>query len=506
MGLLGFDWTTVALFVFIFALSMKLYQHLVGGAHNIPPGPRGFPLVGYVPQLLKSIKDGSHPYNLYMELGEKYGPVFTVWLGPLPGIIVNGYDAVHEMFVKRDQDFMDRPGKFIFLLRELLGTDRGVVFHSYGQKWKNTRKFAMQSLRDFGVGKASLEDTIYEEAGYVISEFASQNQNPFNPRRHLKQAVSNIICSINFGNRFDYNDERFQSILDNNDAITSSPLLFAPENAYPILAKLPGSVHSTVIAAINNIRTTIQGIIDEHKSTFDADNIRDFVDYYLKEAKEREERKSNEPESAMSDNHLFQLLVDIFNAGTETTSTTLQWLLNYLINYPEIQKRVHEEIDRVVGDKRPTLKDRADLPFSEAVIHEVQRLANVVALCVPHTPLKETTFHGYTIPRKSMILANLWSVHHDEKYWPNPKKFDPDRWIGEDGKFVKKEAFIPFSEGRRVCLGQQLAQMELFVFFVTLLQRFRFQAPDGETPSLVATFGVSRAPKVFEMVAISRHS
>ncbi|XP_053552904.1 cytochrome P450 2U1-like [Bombina bombina] len=172
----------------------------------------------------------------------------------------------------------------------------------------------------------------------------------------------------------------------------------------------------------------------------------------------------------------------------------------------EEKEKVQAEIDAVIGrDRPPSLTDKAQMPFTEATIMEVQRMTVVVPLSVPHMASDTTVFQGYTIPKGSVVLANLWAVHRDPKVWEKPNDFNPSRFLDEHGQILKKEAFIPFGIGRRVCMGEQLAKMELFLMFVNLMQMYKFNFAD-ETfkPMLEGRFGLTLAPYPFEIKITSR--
>ena len=141
---------------------------------------------------------------------------------------------------------------------------------------------------------------------------------------------------------------------------------------------------------------------------------------------------------------------DLFVAGTDTTATTLKWAILYLMLHPDIQRKIHEELDMVIGRERmPTLEDRKVLPYTEAVLLEIQRIATIVPLSVPHSTAYDTKLAGYDIPAGTFILSNLWAVHHDPKVWKDPEEFKPERFLNEDGTaVVQREELIPFSIGK----------------------------------------------------------
>ena len=137
--------------------------------------------------------------------------------------------------------------------------------------------------------------------------------------------------------------------------------------------------------------------------------------------------------------------MDLFRAGTETTSCSLRWLILYMIRYPDVQKKCQEEVDRLVGESRMiALSDRVDMPYLDATIHELLRLANVTPAALPHDVREDTILSSYKIPKHCLVFANFYSVHMNEDHSENPKEFRPGRWIGKDGKIIKKDAFLPY--------------------------------------------------------------
>uniref|UniRef100_A0A673CL79 Cytochrome P450 2K1-like n=1 Tax=Sphaeramia orbicularis TaxID=375764 RepID=A0A673CL79_9TELE len=152
-------------------------------------------------------------------------------------------------------------------------------------------------------------------------------------------------------------------------------------------------------------------------------------------------------------------------------------------------------------------RDRKNLPFTDAVIHETQRLANIVPMALPHKTSEDVTFQGYFIKKGTTVYPLLTSVLYDESEWEKPYSFNPAHFLDKDGKFVKRDAFMPFSAGRRICLGESLARMELFLFFTSILQHFRFTPPPGvkeEDLDLTPQVGFTLSPSLHKICAVCR--
>ncbi|XP_014667028.1 PREDICTED: cytochrome P450 2U1-like [Priapulus caudatus] len=396
----------------VLAVSFLLAYRWLRFPRNLPPGPAGAPLIGYVPWL------GKHPYLTFTELTRTYGDVFTCWFGPVPVIAVNGFEATQELLVTRGHDFMDRP--IANAMAVILESDKGIVFNPYGDKWRKLRRLTLSALRDFGMGKASLEEKVLEEMEAVTEEFMATQAKPFNPKRIFKNAASNVICSINFGSRYQYTDPKFQQLLDFNDFFFSQPVQGGIETFLPFLAplflRIPGSRFHKLLAGSKQLEGFINEIIEEHRNSYDESNIRDFIDIFLKYTMDAEKESPNMKECEFTTDNLFHMIMDVFGAGTETTATSFAWLFLYMTAFPDVQRKVQQEIDEVIGQgRRPCLKDRERLVYMDAVVR-VQRHATCT-IHSPHRAVEDTTFRNYNVPRAAMIMVNLWSVHRDGRYW-----------------------------------------------------------------------------------------
>lgn len=220
-------------------------------------------------------------------------------------------------------------------------------------------------------------------------------------------------------------------------------------------------------ADIRDLLNAFQEEIDDHRSTFDENDIRDFTDAFIKEVKE------SGSDDAFCDQTFNNYLSDLFQAGTETTSTTINWAILCCGHYPIHQERIAQEIDDVIGDSTPTMKQCERMPYTCAFIHEIMRHRTLVPLSVMHQTNEDSTLLGYHIPKNTTICPNLWSVHFDPDYFKDPEKFMPERFLDSGGRFVPSSHVIPFSMGPRVCLGEQLARMEIFIFLTNIIRKFR---------------------------------
>ncbi|XP_019936473.2 cytochrome P450 2J4-like [Paralichthys olivaceus] len=502
-GLFGFSVSSLWLWQDVRSLLLFTLVFLVIAAclrtrrpSGFPPGPRVLPLVGTMFSL-----DFNNLHREITKLAEKYGNVYSLKMGSSWIVVLNGLDALQEGLLTNGNILADRP--LIPLHTDVL-PDLGIIFTN-GYLWKQQRQFALFTLKYFGVGKKSLESTIQDEFNYISREIAVHDGKPFNPHMIMNNAVSNIICSLVFGHRFEYGDEKFVTMMKLIDKATQieGSIWAQLYNGFPMLMRrLPGP-HHTLQKIYGEMVKLMKIEINQHKKDWDPAEPRDFIDCYLTEI--QKSKKDDKEDAGFNENNLVMCSFDLFGAGTETTSTTLRWALLYMTKYPEIQEKVQAEIDRVIGQSRqPCMEDRADLPYTDAVIHEVQRMGNIVPLGLPHFANRDLQLGGYKLPKGVTVIPNLTSVLFEKNKWETPYTFNPGHFLNEKGRFVKKAAFIPFSAGKRVCLGENLARMELFLFFTSFMQHFTFSMPPGVEPNLKPRVSVILSPQHYEICATLR--
>ncbi|XP_044539315.1 cytochrome P450 2F2-like, partial [Gracilinanus agilis] len=246
-----------------------------------------------------------------------------------------------------------------------------------------------------------------------------------------------------------------------------------------IMSFLPGP-HHQIFRNYLKLEAFVNNRVAQNRSSLDPAHPRDYIDCFLIKM----EQEKNNPQSHFNSQTLSKTAVNLFFAGTETVSSTIRYGLLILLKHPDVEARLHKEIDEVIGPNRPpTMEDRVKMPYMDAVIHEIQRFADIVPMSVPHTVTRATTFRGYHLPKDLNIIPLLCTAHFDHTQFKDPEKFDPGHFLDKEGKFKKNDAFLAFSAGKRLCLGEGLALTELFIFLTSLLQRFSLSL-DGPRDAL----------------------
>lgn len=358
------------------------------------------------------------------------------------------------------------------------------------------------------MGKNILAEKIQEEVQCYVNVLVDLQGKPSDIRVMTNLSMSNIVCSVIIGQRFQYNDEIFQDLMNTIDDIVSD---FGASNYatfIPAIRYMPGDLFK-IKRMQSSVKKVMKLFVNKfvqskaHEGT--EDGTRDnFIAAYIAEWQQK--IKSGEP-TTMDEEHLTKIIWDLFNAGTETAATTLLWCLLYVLNNPQIQDKIYAEIEAEIGTERtPSIKDKPKLVYLNAFIMESQRLASVASLSLPRTNDSEMTIGKYTIPKGTYIIPNLDSVCFDKKIWGSDADIlRPERFIDEDGKLKNPEEFIPFGIGRRVCPGEAWAKMTLFLYLSTMFQRFKFLSPNPLSPPRADyIFGLDVCPVPFEVSIVDR--
>nr|XP_004669716.1 cytochrome P450 2E1 [Jaculus jaculus] len=492
MAVLGI---TIALLVWVATLLLISIWKQIHSSWNLPPGPFPLPILGNVFQL--DLKDVPKSFT---RLADRYGPVFTLHLGSRRIVVVHGYKAVREVLLNYKNEFSGRGDIPVFQEYK----NKGIIFNN-GPTWKDVRRFSLSILRDYGMGKQGNEKRIQREACFLVEELKKTQGQPFDPTFLIGCAPCNVIADILFHRRFDYNDkkgQRLMSLFNENFYLLSTPWIQLYNNYAGYLRYLPGS-HRKVMKNVSEIKAYALERAKEHLQSLDPSCPRDVTDCLLTEM----EKEKHSQESVYSMENIAVTLADLFFAGTETTSTTLRYGLLILMKYPEIEEKLHEEIDRVIGPSRsPSVKDRLEMPYMDAVVHEIQRFINLVPSNLPHEATRDTMFRGYVIPKGTIVIPTLDSLLYDNQEFPDPDKFKPEHFLNENGKFKYSDYFKPFSAGKRVCVGEGLARMELFLLLSAILQHFNLKSlvePKDIDLSPV-TIGFGSIPPQYKLCVIPR--
>uniref|UniRef100_A0A8C6UY86 Cytochrome P450, family 17, subfamily A, polypeptide 2 n=1 Tax=Neogobius melanostomus TaxID=47308 RepID=A0A8C6UY86_9GOBI len=399
------------------------------------------------------------------------GPLFSMQLGPHFTLVVNSYDLAKEVLLTRGRDFAGRPKMVTTELLTRGGKD--IAFCDYSALWKSHRRLVHSALSLFGEGGQSIF-------------LGSVGSRAFDPSAAVTRAVTNVVCTLVFSATYRRDDAELKEVIDYNNGIVETIARGGLVDLFPWLQRFPSRSLTKLKQCITVRDRLLQRKLDQHKGDGGVDP-RDLLEALLRG---QEGQKSE----VISDDHVLMTAAETFGAGVETTSTTLLWIIAYMLHHPEVQARAQRELEEQVGLERPVrLSDRTRLPYVEAVIQEGLRIRPRQP--GPHSP------HGHPVQPGTRVLVNMWALHHNPTDWPKPDLFNP-RFLDGRGGRVSPSCFLPFGAGPRVCVGESLARLELFLFLSSLLQRISFSLPPaGPVPDLRGRLGVVLQPPPYLVVA-----
>lgn len=346
-----------------------------------------------------------------------------------------------------------------------------------------------------------MEIQIQNELNELLEYISNIEGKPVWPGEFLAPSVINVLWSFTAGKKIPRTDERLTRLLHlmqqrskafdmSGGWLNTMPFLrhIAPDKTcFNLIKRFNTELHDFFMAAIR-----------EHKLEYTDDKSHDDLIYaYMKEMKNHKDELSN-----FTDLQLTMIILDVFIAGSQTTSISLDLALMIMVIYPDIQTRIQHDIDIVLGEAQlPTLSDKSQLSYIEAVLLEVQRFFHIAPITGPRRVLKETTLAGYTIPKNTTVLIGVETVLMDKDYWGDPEEFRPDRFLDDSSRIANIERFVVFGQGKRKCLGEQLARAALFTFFVGILQKYRLELPEnGTVPTMEMLPGIVLSPKPYKIV------
>ncbi|XP_072035375.1 cytochrome P450 2U1-like [Amphiura filiformis] len=488
------DWLNVKsiiLLVLVFLMVAWWLQR----SRNLPPGPWRFPILGFFPQLMWYMYKGEELHMILTRLGHKYGKIYSFNLFGLVVVVINDFFIMQEGL---NDPALNNKGYNNFLQSQLMGSH----VHSYKHN-DVLRKFLFTAFRSLGIGKRSYEADIVDESKALGDELDAQEGKACNPHHYLANTSANVLFKILFGKRHEYDDDKFRHLLDLNHR--SMELTGSGGWSVFLPYYFPSKGSKELLKLQEEIIAFLDKLIEEHRENFDAENPLDFIDLCLKEMDEKP--KPDDPYSYLHNRNMKAVVHLLFKAGGDTVSTTLEWCCLYMMAYPDIQLKIQEEMDSVVGRNRlPRLSDRNNLPYTRAALLEIQRHVALFPLIDFHAAGNETSLAGYHIPKGATIVPNGYAVMRDPIAFPEPNQFRPERFIDENGEYFEKNGVVPFGLGRRICPGENIAKMELYVFFSHLLHRFSLVKPD-DVPRVTfeGTYGFQFAPKPFTAIFLPRN-
>jgi len=494
---------SILLFIGFGILLIALYVKKATEWKNSPPGPYIYPIIGSIPAMgaLDPV-----PYKAFHALSLMYGPAVRICLGLQNMMILSSYEVMKEAMNNEDLDDRAPPGTSKDLVFDASMDTKIMSFFSKGMddnadlriQWRDMKRFALRSLKDLGFGKTGSEESILDELQLVVKNIdqkIKENNGTVTLGKTLNCAALNVVWNLIGGSRYEYDDAKMLKLIDAVGAFMclGRDVVGKPLGNIPILRYMPPykSKMDKIQYDMQNFKKFIYDTIEERKMIAnDLHSIDDkcFIDLFLEE--------QNKPNHVghFSDDQLAMNCLDIFVAGSETTSKSQEFLIALMMHYPDVQAKVHAELDSLAnGRTYIDMNDKDKLPYTEATMNEAWRQMAVAPFGPPRIGHKDVKIGKYNVPKGTLIMYNTHTMHMDPSIWGDPQAFRPERFIA-NGKFEPSDRLFPFGIGRRRCLGESLARMEAFLFFSNIMLNYSFKPINGVPPSLEPEAGFTNGP------------
>ncbi|KYQ93720.1 cytochrome P450 family protein [Tieghemostelium lacteum] len=442
--------------ILLILLSIVIYQKVFRGSVRYPNGPINLPIIGGLYLLDKKLLHESI-HGLY----KKYGRVFGINFGHVYTVFLSEHEVIHQAFTTHAFAFTNR---YILPSMKIVGNNKNIGMVN-GQYWKTVRAIATTSLTKSKTRRQEYNiNEQYFKFEVALIELIKNNNGLVNIRPFLKHLSFNIIFNFVFSQYVPYNSEEIPEsvklfLKDSNDLL------------HALAAGSPGDYIKVMeyfddMAEIRKITSNIVNFakphIQQHLDTIDIENPRDFIDLLIIEIQKDEGKQ-------IGIDAIGHICIDLLVGGTDTSSTTIEWIILFLCNYPEIQEKLLDELNQIPG--HPSCNDKNSYPFYQAILKETWRISPPVPFYLPHQCTENVEIDGKYIPAGAQIFANVYSAGRNENLFPNPTVFNPLRFINSTNNVY------PFSMGPRKCPGQSLAEDELFLIATKLFKNFKFERP-----------------------------
>ncbi|CAL4943116.1 unnamed protein product [Urochloa decumbens] len=454
---------------------------------RLPPGPWQLPLIGSLHHLLLSpFRD--LPHRALLEMSKAHGPLMLLRLGAVPTLVVSSAEAAREVLKTHDLAFCSR--HLSATISILSSGGQGILFSPYDARWRELRKLCALEL--FNQRRTlSFRHVREEEARRLVSSISGESAagGPVNLSEKMSCVVNDVVVRTAIGGRCGRRDEFLRELdeavrltggFNLADLYPSSPLVRRLSAAARDMERCQRNLHR-IIASIINERTAAMSVPEREE---------DLLAVLLRL------QKDGGLQFDLTNEILSTVIFDVFGAGSETSSTTLEWAMSELIKNPRVMRKAQHEIREVFQGQGDLTEDSMDkLTYMHLVIKETLRLHPPGPFLLPRECRETCRVMGYDVPKGTAVFVNAWAIGRDSKYWDDAEEFKPERFQSSDVDFRGADfEFIPFGAGRRICPGMALGLTVMELVLASLLYHFDWELPGGVKPEeldMAETFGIT---------------
>ncbi|KAI9154545.1 hypothetical protein LWI28_027882 [Acer negundo] len=464
------------------ALILLFSRKKSGNGKQQPPGPPGWPIIGNILDL------GTIPHQEFYKLRSKYGPVLWLKLGSVNTMVIQSAKAATEFFKNHDHIFCDRKSPIVLTAHNYY--QGSLALGRYGVYWRIIRRLCSMEL----LVNKRINETAYIRVKCIdnmienIEEDSSAAQargelGEVDLSQYLFFMAFNLVGKLTLSrDLLDSHSKEGQEFFEAMKKVVEWAGKPNLADFFPFLKRLdPQGIKRNMVRDMGCSLKIVSGFVNERieeQCSREKTN-KDFLDGLLEY-----EGDGKEGPDRISDQNVKIIILEMFFAGSETNSSTIEWAIAELLRNPEFMRKTKEELDQVVGQKRKVEeKDIDKLPYLKAVVKETLRLHPPVPLLLPRNSMQETNFMGYLIPKNTQVFVNAWAIGRDPECWEDPMSFKPERFLGSNIEIKGQNfGFIPFGSGRRICVGISLAERALHLGVASLLHYFDWELGKDVTP------------------------
>nr|UXF47975.1 cytochrome P450 CYP71-3 [Euphorbia poissonii] len=478
----------------LFILVLKLWNNLrMKGLKTpmLPPGPTKLPVIGNMHQLV-----GSPPHQRLRDLAVKHGSVMHLQLGETSNVVVSSPEAAKQVMKTHDVVFAQRP--FVLAASIITYNFTDIAFSPYADYWRQLRKICVLEL--LSAKRVQSYRSIREEevSNLIHTISSSYSGKSFNFSRKLFSLTYGIAGRATFGKKCKDQEEFIPLVEEMTEAAGG----FGLADLFPSVKFLHviSGTRSKLLRLQKQADRIFENIINDHKNR-------------KKESKKGEERgeenlldvllrlqEHGDLEFPLTNDNIKAVILDIFIAGSETSSTTVEWAMSEMLRNPTIMHKAQEEVRRVYSKKGNVDESELhELKYLQLVIKETLRLHPPAPLLLPRESRERSEINGYEIPCKTKVIVNAWAIGRDPNHWEEAEKFNPERFVDSAIDFKGNNfEFIPFGAGRRMCPGMTFGIANVELPLAQLLFHFDWKLPGGVNPEnldMVEGFGATMRRK-----------
>ena len=388
-------------------------------------------------------------------------------------------ETIRDVLFHKQDHFSDRPPSF---RNDIATQGHSTAFISDSPRYRFKKNHMMRAMKLHGDGLKHLEETTLSLGLEMLKKMEAYAGNAFAPYDLVRLTTGAIIMTLTYGYSTESDVHGFCEIEENMMRMMKPSGSYLMLDIFPSLRYCSASVqkaYKELLTTRDSFIHTFRSFTNVRKQNKHQHGSKSVIEHFID--LEDETRQGN---IQLGETDTLYVGVDLLIAGVSTTSNFLTNILGILVNHPSIQDKSYEEIIRTIGKRPPHIDDRKNTPYLESVILEAFRYTSFVPLLIPHYTSCETELNGYLMPKGTIVFPNVWSLHHDEKYWEDPWVFNPNRFLDENGDLVgpdhiNKQRLLIFGAGRRQCTGEIFARNRVYILLALMLQNFKFLPANG---------------------------